>query len=248
MRFFPDRIRRIAVVASLALGLGTTTVHAGLVDPEMKIEWWVNGFYVGQLNPTGVYNDNAGWWNYQGFATDLDSGVTLNFNLNGDPDPLISGNLTVENPILPVVNVTLLVSLPIAPLLPNGSAMQGSAAVGLTTDSGGGSLSTFGGKPLWQGLIDGVAVGNAASLFFDPFALSNAGIGSSGTSGNFGAPVLIPGPAVLQSIGIEINFSLTQSDQVSITSVFFVIPAPGVIGLLAIGVLGTSRGSRRRRR
>jgi len=122
--------------------------------------------------------------------------------------------------------------------------MQGSAAVGLTTDAGGGSMSTFGGKPLWQGLIDGVAVGNAASLFFDPFALSNQSIGSSGSAGNFGSP-MVPGPAVLQSIGIEINFSLTQHDQASITSVFFVVPAPGVIGLLAIGGLGIGRRRRR---
>ena len=143
------------------------------------------------------------------------------------------------------VRITLVVLLPVAPLLPNGSEMQGSAALGLTTDAGGGSMSTFGGKPLWQGLIDGVAVGNAASLFFDPFALSNQSIGSSGSAGNFGAPFMVPGPAVLQSIGIEINFSLTQHDQASITSVFFVVPAPGVIGLLAIGGLGIGRRRRR---
>jgi hypothetical protein len=237
MRFFPSRIRRTVVIASLALGIGTTTAQAGLLDPGLEIEWWVNGSYAGLLNPTGVYNENQGWWTYQGFATDFASGVTLNFNLNGDPDPLISGNLTVENPFLPVVDITLVVLLPIAPLLPNGSEMQGSAAVGLTTDSGGGSLSTFGGKPLWQGLIDGVAVGNDASLFFDPFALTIQSIGSSGSSANFGAPFMVSGPAVLQSIGIEINFSLTQNDQASITSVFFVVPAPGVLGLLAIGGL-----------
>jgi len=245
MRFFPSRIRRTVLVASLALGIGATTAQAGLLDPGMQIEWWVNGSYVGLLTPTGVYDENHGWWNYQGFATDLASGVTLNFNLNGDPDPLISGNLTVENPGLPVVDITLVVLLPIAPLLPNGSLMQGSAAVGLTTDAGGGSLSTFGGKPLWQGLIDGIAVGNDASLFFDPFALAIGGLGSSGSSGNFGAPFMVAGPSVLQSIGIEINFSLTQNDQASITSVFFVIPAPGVLGLLAIG--GLVIGRRRRR-
>ena len=245
MRFFPNRIRRIAVVASLAIGIGTTTAHAGLVDPGMEIEWWVNGSYVGLLNPSGVYNSSTGWWNYQGFVTDFGSGVTLNFNLNGDPDPLISGNLTVENPMLAVVDITLVVTLPIAPLLPGGSMMQGSAAVGLTTDSGGGSLSSFGGEPLWQGLIDGVAVGNSASLFFDPFALSNGSIGSSGSSGNFGAPLQIAGPPVLSSIGIRIHFSLTQSDQASITSVFFVTPAPGAIGLLAIGALGIRRRRRR---
>ncbi len=244
MRFFPSRIRRCAVVASLAVGMGATTVHAGLVDPGMEIEWWVNGSYAGLLSPSGVYNSATGWWNYQGFVTDLGSGVTLNYNLNGDPDPLISGNLTVENPLLPVVDIMLVVTLPIAPLLPNSSKMQGSAAVGLTTDAGGGSFSSFGGEPVWQGLIDGVAVGNDASLFFDPFLLSNASIGSSGTSDNFGAPFMVDGPGVYSDIGIRIQFSLTQNDQASITSVFYVIPAPGAIGLLAIGALGI----RRRRR
>lgn len=245
MPFFPSRTRRVALAASLAIGLGATTTNAGLLDPGLEIEWWVNGSYAGLLQPSGTYNENTGWWTYSGFATDLSSGVTLQYNLNGDPDPLISGNLTVENPFLPVVDVTLQVSLPVAPLLPNGSLMQGSAAIGLTTDSGGGSLSTFGGKPLWQGMIDGSAVGNSAALFFDPFSLSNASIGSSGSSGNFGAPFLIPGPPVLSDIGIQINFSLTQSDQASITSVFNVIPAPGVIGLLAVGALGVRRRRRR---
>ncbi len=241
MRLFPSRIRRIAVVASLALGIGATTAHAGLVDPGMEIEWWVNGSYVGLLNPNGVYNENTGWWNYAGFATDLATGVTLNFDLDGDPDPLVSGNLTVENLLLPVVEITVVVTLPIDPTLPDGSSILGSAAVGLTTDAGGGTLATFGGQPLWQGLIDGAAVGSA-SLFDDPFSLSNGGIGSSGSSANFG---FIPGPAVLESIGIEINFSLTQFDQAQITSVFVVVPAPGVIGLLAIGALGTRRRRRR---
>ncbi len=245
MRFFPSCVRRVAVAAILAVGFGVGSTNAGLVDPGLTVDWWVNGNYVGTLAPSGTYNEAQGWWNYTGSASDLDTGVTLNFDLNGDPDPLIAGNLTLENPFLPVVNVTLIVTLPIAPTLPLGSEMQGSAAVGLTTDSGGGSLSTFGGQPLWQGHIDGVAVGNDASLFFDPFLLSNAGIGSAGSSSNFGAPVMVPGPAVLASVGIEINFSLTQSDQASITSVFFVIPAPGVIGLLAIGALGIGRRRRR---
>ncbi len=50
---------------------------------------------------------------------------------------------------------------------------------------------------------------------------------------------------MLQDIGIEINFSLTQFDQAQITSVFVVVPAPGVIGLLALGALGTRRRRRR---
>ena len=111
MPFFPSRVRRFAVVASLAVGFAATSVHAGNVDPGLDIEWWINGNYAGQLLPSGTYNPGTGWWNYTGFASDLATGVTLNYNLNGDPDPLISGNLTVENPFLPVVDIKLVVTL-----------------------------------------------------------------------------------------------------------------------------------------
>ncbi len=242
---FPERLRVAAVGATLALGVSVSTATAGLQDPGLEINWWVNGNFAGSLAPVGTYNPLQDWWNYQGFATDFASGVTLNFNLNGDPDPLISGNLTVENPFLPTVDVVLQVLLPIAPQLTNGSEMQGSAAIGLTTDSGGGSISSINNVPLWQGLIDGAPVGPSASMFFDPFVLQNAGLGSSSSSANFGLPNAIAGPDVLNNIGIEIAFALTQNDQASITSVFNVVPAPGAIALLGVAALMTRRRRRR---
>ena len=71
----------------------------------------------------------------------------------------------------------------------------------------------------------------------------NSAFGGTDDESSFGSPIPEIGPAALDSIGIEINFSLTQLDQVSITSVFHVvgIPAPGVIGLLAVGAVGTRR-------
>ena len=170
----------------------------------------------------------------------------LEFHLHGDPDPLLSGNLTVENPFLASVDVVLEVLLPIAPTLGGGTEMSGSAAVGLTTDSGGGMLASLAGIPVWQGIIDGAPVGPAASLFFDPFELANAGLGSAGTAANFGIPFAVPGPlAVVNNIGIKISFSLTQADQASITSGFNVVPAPGGLLLLAVGALSVRRRRRR---
>ena len=246
MPLFPVQIQRAIFSLCVAIGMGTATVNAGLIDPGLEIEWWVDGVYAGKLQPTGTYNKNAGWWNYQGAANDPFSGVNLTFDLNGDPDPLISGNLVVENLLLPSVDITLLVMLPIAPVITVNTELIGSASLGLTTDSGGGSLSTMAGKPLWQGMIDGSPVGLGASLFFDPFMLANDGLGSAGSSANFGSPLPEIGPPALDSIGIEINFTLTQLDQASITSVFHVVgvPAPGVIGLLAIGALGIGRRRR----
>ncbi len=246
MAFVPNRVRQVALSACLVVGISATSAQAGIVDPGLTVTWWVNGNLAGTLAPSGVYNQNFGWWTYSVLgAQDFNTGVTLNFTLNGDPDPLISGNLVVENLFMESVEVTIQVILPISPQLTLGSEMLGSAAIGLTTDAGGGELATFGGNPLWQGLIDGLSVGNDAAIFFDAFALTNGGLGSASSSGNFGIPFPVVGPPVLNSIGIEINFSLTQFDQASITSVFNVVPAPGVVGLLAVGAL---LGVRRRRR
>ena len=244
MSLFSSQLRRTALSLSLAIGLGSATATAGLIDPGLEIDWWVDGVYAGKLTPSGVYNDAFGWWNYDGSALHAPTGVSLSFNLNGDPDPLITGNLTVENLLLPSVDITLVVILPIAPMIPGGTTMTGSAALTLTSDIGGGSFSTLAGSPLWQGLIDGVSAGAAASLFSDPFGMVNPGFGSQGSSANFGP---VAGPAALNSIGIEINFSLSQLDQASITSVFHVvaIPGPGVIALLAVGAVGTRRRRRR---
>jgi len=242
MSLFLNRIRNTALPMFLALGLGATTASAGLIDPGLEIDWWVDGVYAGKLTPTGVYNEALGWWNYGGAATHAPSGVNLTFNLNGDPDPLITGNLTIENLLLPSVDITLVIMLPIAPTLPGGTLMTGSAALTMTSDSGGGSFGTLDGTPVWQGLIDGVSAGAVASLFSDPFSMVNPGFGSLGDNANFGP---VGGPAALNSIGIEINFSLSQLDQASITSVFHVIPAPGVIGLLAVGAVGVRRRRRR---
>jgi hypothetical protein len=246
MSLFQDHIQRAALSLCLAVGIGTATVNAGLIDPGLEIDWWVDGVYAGKLQPAGTYNEITGWWNYQGAVNDPFSGVSLTFNLDGDPDPLISGNLVVQNLLLPSVDITLLIMLPIAPVITVNTELIGSASLGLTTDSGGGSLSTFGGNPLWQGMIDGSPVGLGASMFFDPFLLSNDGLGSAGSSANFGSPLPEIGPPALNSIGIEINFTLTQLDQASITSVFHVVgvPAPGVIGLLGLAALGIGRRRR----
>ncbi|MFB3138752.1 MAG: PEP-CTERM sorting domain-containing protein, partial [Phycisphaerales bacterium] len=74
------------------------------------------------------------------------------------------------------------------------------------------------------------------------------GAGGIATSGNFGTPIpSAPAPAVLGSIGIKTEFSLTSLDQATLTSSFqvTVIPAPGGLAMLGIGLLS---GRRRRRR
>lgn len=242
MPVFPRSLKLMMAAAVLVLGSAVSTVSAEV--PELQLRWWIDGALAYDSAPAGVDNGN-GTYAYNGNFFDAVSGATLTWTLTGDPDPQISGGLAVENPNLPDIDVILEVILPIAPTLPNGSLLIGSAASTLTSEDGGGTFSSLAGTPIWQALIDGAPVGASASLFADPYSLAIPGLGSAGDNANFGIPVPIVGPAILNSIGIRISFNLTQGDQASMTSVFRAdaIPGPGGLALLAIGVV-----VRRRRR
>ncbi|MHC4217648.1 MAG: hypothetical protein ACYSU7_04245 [Planctomycetota bacterium] len=238
----------------MTLAMGVPAANAAF---DLQFKWWIDGAVAGQYTVVGTDLGN-GMYNYSGSLFYLNplnpfEIVNLDYNLNGKPDAnagastnvLLSGNLAVENLFLNTIGVQLLVELPSAnPLLPD-SDMGGSAAIGLTTNADGGTLASVGGMPVWQALTDGTPVGAQASLFFDPFALSNSGLGSTSTSGNFGIPNPVAGGPINNTLGIDINFSLTPSDQASITSVVNAvpIPGPGVLAVLAAGLV-----IRRRRR
>ncbi len=242
MPVFP-RGSKFVALALLAAACGTAKVNADI--PALELSWWVNGDLVYAGTPTGSALGN-GMFSFSGGFTDWGpggpgpgTGASLSWSLTADPDPLISGNLTVFNPFNTPIDVVLQVLLPIAPTLTPASALSGSAALGLTTDGGGGELASLPGTPVWQGLVDGAAVGPSASLFFDPHSQLHGGFGSSGASDDFGLPVSILGPAVLNTIGIRISFSITPNDQASITSVFFAgaIPGPGALVVMAAGLV-----------
>ena len=241
MPVFPRSLKLVAIGAVLLVGSAASTVNAEV--PALELRWWINGVNVFDTTPIGTDNGN-GTYSYNGSFFDVFSFATLTWSLTGDPDPQLSGNLTVENPGANSIEVILEVILPTAPALPGSTEMIGSAALGLTTDDGGGSLSSLANTPVWQGIIDNTLVGPSASLFFDPFSQTNSGFGSSGANSNFGIPVAVAGPAALNNIGIRISFDLTGADQASITSVFRVVPGPG--GLLVL-VMGMAVGRRRRR-
>jgi len=182
------------------------------------------------LRPSGVDPDRDGVFDYVGSAIDPDTGVELSWELNGGAGPFVGGSIAVLNTQAITADFSLLLIQPILPL-PAGTELAGSAALGLTTDSGGGTVATVSGIPLWRAFIDGTAVGPSASLFADPFAATIPRLGSLGFSESFGIPDRITGPAVQNTIGIALRFTLTPLDQVSVTSVFSVAsPAPATAG------------------
>jgi hypothetical protein len=253
MPLFSKRVQSKVVAAFLAFAIGAPAAQASF---DLQLQWWIDGAVAGNSTMTG--NDlGNGMFNYAGNYIYLNplnpfEVIELGVNLNGKPDAnagastnlLISGNLAVENSFANPVDVQLMVLLPVASTGP-ASQMAGSAAIGLTTNANGGSLQSLANTPVWQGLIDGAAAGGA-SLFWDPFDMTHTGLGSSSADSNFGIPVPVGGPSVANSIGIDINFSLTSLDQASITSVFNVVPVPGPGGLAVLALAGVVIRRRRR--
>ncbi len=227
------RVRSLVAVASIAVtGVAVSSAHAGF--PALNVQWKLDGSTVLNDLPIGIPNGTGGYL-YLG-AHSVGS-VSMTYSLVGIPDPTVSGNFTLENFSLATIEVELLVTLPISPSVSAPSSLTGSVAVGMTANDDGGTLAALPGIAFWQALIDGTAVGGPTDLLPD-LLLDRPGLGSLEASDAF---VQLPGPGALTEIGILVTFSLTPGEQMSFTSVFNVVPAPG--GLVVFALL-----FRRRRR
>jgi hypothetical protein len=157
----------------------------------------------------------------------------MNFVVRGT----ILGTIAVHNPLKTTEHYTLILTLPVAPALP-ASITGGSISGSLTSISGpsGATVSTFPGSSFYTALIDGSPW---QTLYDHPTSFS---VGSGSTDIHhvaFGAPIpSLPGPAVLSTIGIALDFRLTSQDAVSFTSNFFVsVPEPRLALLLVPALL-----------
>jgi len=203
------------------------TAPAG--DPSGTSQYTVaDGSHIG----TGYKMD---WW---GVALDTDHGV--------------SGNWSVTNTSGVTQTMILAVILPVLPVAPS-SLMFGSTTVSVSDAdfSGSGTLTSTGlfpNPPVYTGLIDSAPVA-ATALLADPYTITALAGGTTGATASFGVfPGTVPGPAVVGSIGIRHEFTLTAGDRATFNSTFFLIavPEPGTLALLVPGLVGLGMVGRRR--
>jgi PEP-CTERM motif-containing protein len=158
-------------------------------------------------------------------------------NLDIDSDPVVTGTTGVTNLFASTQQITLLFTLPIAPI--PGSTLTGGSYRGTVTDNNGdgATVSAPTGSALYTALIDGA---NWQSLYPDPNSFAAGSFLSANIPAtNFGSPIpSLPGPAALVSIGIRLDFNLTGFDSASFTSnhVVVPIPEPQTGALLGIGL------------
>jgi len=88
----------------------------------------------------------------------------------------------------------------------------------------------------------------ASTALLDPYA--NSALFGTFVIGpdSFGLPGLTTaGPAVVTSIGIQLQFTLSAFDSISLTSFYQVEPVPAPAGLAVLGLAGLVGFGRRRR-
>ncbi len=166
-------------------------------------------------------------------------------NIDIDADPVVTGTTGVSNLFGVTQQITLLFTLPIAPI-PGGTLTGGSYRGTVTDNNGdGATVSTVAGSALYTAMIDGL---NWQSLY--PHAASTSAgsfLSSAIPNLSFGTPIPnLPGPAALASIGIKLDFNLTAFDSASFTSnhVVLPIPEPHTVGLVGLGLALLARRRR----
>ncbi len=158
--------------------------------------------------------------------------------LRFDADPLIYGNLLIQNVSAVTQTYTLGFTLPTTWAAPN--LIRGSIDTSIIGTSA--TISALPNSSIYSALIDNNTV---RTLQVYPFSLSTPQSANTSTA-QFGFdPSNIP---VNSSIGIFINFSLSPGDTAAIVSDFEVVavPEPGSVGLALLG--GATLLAWRRRR
>jgi len=232
-----------APAAALEIPLGSIGFElfvGGSSDPVLSHA------YVGTSTP-GSKDGNALTWSDGSWSN---TNVSLEWSgVEGDLDPFVSGNWAITNTSLVTQFFTLIVDLPVAPVLPT-SLMYGSSSITVSdaNASGSATLASVGGSALYDGRIDFAVVAPASNLFGPGYSLVAGLLGTNSATQTFGVPLgSIPGPGVSTAIGIHHFFSLTAGDRATFNSIFsVVVPEPTPLLLLGVGLAGLVFAGRRK--
>jgi hypothetical protein len=248
------RPRCTLVFRSLAL-MGLTLLAAAPARAiPLSLQVFADGVQIGNVDSTRLgCVDNPDGVSAHCQVQDLVYGADYplvnidEINIDVDSDPVVTGTTGVTNLFSSTQQITLLFTLPIAPI--PGATLSGGSYRGTVTDNNGdgATISAPTGSALYTAKIDGV---NTQSLYPDPNSFSAGSFGSANIpSTNFGSPIpsLLGGPA-LTSIGIQLDFNLTGLDSASFTSNHVVQPVPepqtGALVAMGLALLALRRRSK----
>ena len=232
-----EREQRSGLFVSIGviLLLLSGSVYASITPmPIVRIEWgeggiWERNYTTEEINPLG--NDRfciTGDW--ESSFGEASWAVTF----DSDPYMIVAASMTNSSKT-DTLPYTLVVQVPVSSSLAAPTRHGGSVSGSITTGPSGGTISTIEPLALYQGQIDGVGV---FDLYEHEWSWSRGGGGTESFPDNeAGLPPSLPSGAVLNTIGIEFNFSLTPQTGVGLTGYFEVIPEPATLAIMGLGGL-----------
>ena len=234
--------------ASLSLAVTTFETQADFTQPGFLFRLFEGGLASGgeACNFGSVTQVAANEWFFQGQHSNT-IGTSMSWAYLVDPDPFITGTLSLTNETAFSKEYVVDFSLPISPAIAQ-STVSGQMSGTLTDSNGSGSasLTSTNGGAIYTALADDMFVqslmSNANQIVTSPFGTNSFSGGSFGQ----GLPPLA-GPSINSTIGIRYSFTLSAGDSVSFSSIFVALPVPAP-GVIAMGILAgfTARRGRRR--
>jgi hypothetical protein len=203
-----------------------------------------NGTYVEDLpNPNGVYGPDTTVDEWSGSSSN--GSMKFNYDIHFDSDPTVTSFFSLQNTSGFTNTYTITVNQPVSPIVTS-SLGSGSTGFTLTSVNPGSTLDTPVGSALYSAQINGITVKQLFPNGVSPLPFSTTTTGTINDSFS-GQP---EGPA--SSISIFNNFTLTNGDLVSATSIFKIdatnAPEPSSIVLSLLALVGAPLAMRRRRR
>lgn len=244
---YQSQVRKLAAaVATAALVAIAPSAFAGAGDPIVpSVNPWLSVNSSGDLLPSNDNNDGSNEFSYTGTST-TSGQFAVNWDLVVNPDPYITGALTITNLSTSALNFTVSLMLPVTPAFSSG-LMGGSIDATVFDHNNNGTATlrpqTNDSTPIYFGRIDGV---NELLMFAQ--VVTCGGAGCSGNSGESQMPPSIPVTNIDTNIGTQLKFNLSAGDRVTFATHFEVlpVPVPGAAWLMGSALLGLV-GARRRK-
>lgn len=242
MLSFNSSSRLAAAVCACAI---VASAHADA--PPMTLV--VNAGSVGKqvnLNPNTVTTGGIGYYFGSVSGTDGSWQVDYSFSAASSAHTAAqSGSLIIRNLSSSELTFGVVLSLPIAAAPAQTGLYNGSLSGSLTTQSGGGYISSVESMSLWMASSEGLPV---ASLFPAPVSISRSSAGSTsfGSQSFGGTSPSVPAALFGNNVAIALNFRLSAGSTATFSSALggigVPVPAPGALALLALsGFVGTRR-------
>lgn len=235
--------RTNSILASVTLAILAGSASAGVSLPAFDFVLSENGnaVYSAAANPGSwiAVPQAGGAWLVQGAY--ISGTVSLDFQLTLKADPFATSNFNLTNTSGALGFYSTSLTLAVTPVAAPSNYQGGiSGSIGDNSSTfDGAALTAFPGA-FYTALVDGAPLHQlypTGSSVVEPFG----GLTADLPALNY---ALGGGPAVVGTIGIRNDFTLTADDSVGMVSRFDIIPAPGAASML--GLAGFAAIRRRR--